>query len=137
MKEYVFYNNLSGDIYQIKRLTDAKAHQLCGLNASMHMSCILESEVNGAVLSARTQELDLSTTPISVKKVVIRYSSLSNNLKEQRNRLLTACDWTVGVDSPLSDAKKAEWLTYRQALRDFEYNSITQDYGIPWPAQPS
>tara|TARA_R100000654_G_scaffold4334_1_gene12893 strand:+ start:623 stop:862 length:240 start_codon:yes stop_codon:yes gene_type:complete len=39
-------------------------------------------------------------------------------LREHRNYLLNQSDWTVSVDSPLSDSKKAEWKTYRQALRD-------------------
>jgi len=39
-------------------------------------------------------------------------------LREHRNYLLNQSDWTVSADSPLSDSKKAEWKTYRQALRD-------------------
>ena len=35
-----------------------------------------------------------------------------------RNRKLAKCDWTQAPDSPLSDEKKKEWATYRQALRD-------------------
>ena len=35
-----------------------------------------------------------------------------------RNKKLAKCDWTQAPDSPLSDTKKAEWATYRQALRD-------------------
>jgi len=35
-----------------------------------------------------------------------------------RNDLLFTSDWTQASDSPLSDTKKAEWKTYRQALRD-------------------
>jgi hypothetical protein len=35
-----------------------------------------------------------------------------------RNRKLADTDWTQANDSPLSDTKKAEWATYRQALRD-------------------
>ena len=35
-----------------------------------------------------------------------------------RNKKLAKCDWTQAPDSPLSDAKKKEWATYRQALRD-------------------
>lgn len=38
--------------------------------------------------------------------------------REKRNRKLEASDWTQFADSPLSDSKKAEWATYRQALRD-------------------
>ena len=35
-----------------------------------------------------------------------------------RNRKLKNSDWTQANDSPLSDEKKKEWATYRQALRD-------------------
>ena len=49
-----------------------------------------------------------------------------------RNSLLTGSDWTQSPDSPLSDEKKAEWATYRQALRDIE------NFQDPvWPAVPS
>ena len=39
-------------------------------------------------------------------------------LRKTRNQMLTDSDWTVMPDSPLSDSKKNEWKTYRQALRD-------------------
>ena len=41
----------------------------------------------------------------------------TKRIRNTRLYLLQSCDWTVGVDSPLSDSKKAEWATYRQALR--------------------
>lgn len=40
-------------------------------------------------------------------------------IKMRRVQLLYDCDWTQAADSPLSESKKAEWRTYRQALRDF------------------
>ena len=43
-------------------------------------------------------------------------------LRAERNTRLSACDWTQVVDSALTDEKKAEWVTYSQALRD-----ITKD----------
>tara|TARA_Y100001973_G_C5165284_1_gene315767 strand:+ start:373 stop:606 length:234 start_codon:yes stop_codon:yes gene_type:complete len=39
-------------------------------------------------------------------------------LRIERNKLLEKSDWTQSNDSPLSDTKKTEWATYRQALRD-------------------
>ena len=39
-------------------------------------------------------------------------------LREHRNRLLSECDWNQLPNAPLTDAKKKEWETYRQALRD-------------------
>jgi hypothetical protein len=50
----------------------------------------------------------------------------------QRNALLANSDWTQLADVPLSAEKKAQWATYRQALRD-----ITDQSGFPdqinWP----
>lgn len=39
-------------------------------------------------------------------------------IRKIRNVRLKDSDWTQGADSPLSDTKKTEWQTYRQALRD-------------------
>ena len=39
-------------------------------------------------------------------------------IRNHRDDILDHCDWTQAVDNPLSDAKKAEWATYRQELRD-------------------
>ena len=58
--------------------------------------------------------------------------------KRRRNELLSQSDWTQFADSPLSDTKKAEWATYRQALRDLpqQYpDAITND-DIIWPTKP-
>tara|TARA_R110000803_G_scaffold139186_1_gene205897 strand:- start:417 stop:839 length:423 start_codon:yes stop_codon:yes gene_type:complete len=135
--KYVLYNNVTGNIESIETITEAKAIKLCTLNRGMNMSYILESDIDGSVHSSKLLQLELSTTPISVKLAPNkRDDNLPNKIKSMRNQLLTACDWTVGVDSPLSDSKKTEWQTYRQALRDFDYNSITEDYNIPWPTRP-
>tara|TARA_R100000479_G_C6253674_1_gene153312 strand:+ start:327 stop:584 length:258 start_codon:yes stop_codon:yes gene_type:complete len=40
-------------------------------------------------------------------------------MREWRNILLSQSDWTQMSDSPLTDAKKTEWATYREQLRDF------------------
>ena len=60
-------------------------------------------------------------------------------VRQRRNLMLKACDWTVGVDSPLSDSKKAEWQTYRQALRDIPVNQadVTDLFDVVWPSPPA
>ena len=50
-------------------------------------------------------------------------------------KLLKASDWTQGADSPLTDSKKAEWVTYRQSLRNIPTQS--DPYNITWPTKPS
>jgi hypothetical protein len=54
-------------------------------------------------------------------------------IRTRRNELLFKCDWTVLVDSPLTEEKKTEWLAYRQELRDiselenFPYVTLPND----------
>jgi len=68
-------------------------------------------------------------------------------LRLERNRMLSSCDWTQNPDSPLSEEKKKEWATYRQKLRDItktvDIDSVTL-YGpeinvssVNFPKEPS
>ena len=67
-------------------------------------------------------------------------------LRLHRNRLLEESDWTVMSDSPLSDSKKDEWKTYRQALRDITKTAkpkssylpaILDTSSVTFPTKPS
>lgn len=60
-------------------------------------------------------------------------------IREERDLRLAQCDWTQVADNQLSDSKKAEWATYRQALRDVpgDNNSATDTDEVSWPTKPS
>ena len=71
-------------------------------------------------------------------------SSIWNVIRIDRDKLLTESDWTVMDGSPLSTAKKNEWKTYRQELRDMPSGTvpvidINQNIasGLTWPTKPS
>lgn len=53
---------------------------------------------------------------------------LSPQQRGMRNKMLTECDWTQLPDTPLSTEKKAEWTTYRQALRDITADPLFPTY---------
>ena len=59
-----------------------------------------------------------------------------NQMRMFRDSLLAQSDWTQNADSPLSDSKKQEWATYRQALRDFPASWTPADTAN-FPDQPS
>ena len=44
-------------------------------------------------------------------------------LRDRRDMFLRDSDWTQFNDSPLSEAKKTAWATYRQELRDLPINN--------------
>jgi hypothetical protein len=54
----------------------------------------------------------------------------------KRDELLKLSDWTQVSDCSLSDEKKAEWLEYRQALRDITTQDTWPNYPV-WPIAPS
>lgn len=57
------------------------------------------------------------------------------SIRERRNYLLSESDWTLSLDSPLSEEKKQEWAIYRQALRDIPQQLECLE-NIIWPTKP-
>ena len=59
-------------------------------------------------------------------------ASVSQEVRSQRNGLLSSSDWTQVADAPVDHAT---WAVYRQALRD-----VPQQAGFPdnvvWPVKP-
>ena len=56
-------------------------------------------------------------------------------VRQLRTDRLYQCDWTQLPDAPLTDAERAQWQTYRQALRDV--TSQSDPLNITWPTEPS
>jgi len=54
--------------------------------------------------------------------------------RSKRNSLLADSDPMMVSDRGLTDSKKAEWVTYRQALRDMDFSDPDN---ITWPTKPN
>jgi len=69
---------------------------------------------------------------------------LKAQIRVERNKRLQECDWTQLVDNGLSTDKKAEWIAYRQQLRDLpntiqiepSWNYVTMYNNTPWATKP-
>lgn len=127
----IVYNTVTGKIETCRRMSDAilalqlqQGPNLASIDG--HVPNTMEYKVNLETLQVESQADPFNTFDIDVW------------MRERRNNLLKACDWTQGVDSPLSDSKKTEWQTYRQALRDVPANnsSATVREDITWPSKP-
>ena len=68
-------------------------------------------------------------------QVVYTDESLHKEMKQRakRNSLLADSDQMMVSDRGLSDEKKAEWITYRQALRDMDFSDLNN---LNWPTKP-
>lgn len=60
----------------------------------------------------------------------------AERVRANRDGLLQDSDWTQANDSPLTDAKKTEWATYRTSLRDVPLQSDFPTQ-VTWPTEPS
>ena len=56
-------------------------------------------------------------------------------VRRDRDALLAASDWTQSPDSPMTDLKRSEWASYRQALRDM--TSGDDPAKVTWPSKPT
>lgn len=68
----------------------------------------------------------LTSDEIASKAAEVRYD---------RDLLLAESDWTQMPDSPLTDAKKTEWATYRTSLRDVP-GQTDFPTNVTWPTKP-
>ena len=69
----------------------------------------------------------------------VNTDALNTYIRIMRNSTLFNTDWTQMVDAPLTDAKKAEWVTYRQTLRDIMANlpaDLDDPDDVVWPDTP-
>jgi len=74
--------------------------------------------------------------PIATDQPLPPNDVLAGNMRADRNRLLTDCDWTQVSDAPVTDEQRAAWCIYRQALRDLP--ETTADLAaVVWPVAPA
>ena len=65
------------------------------------------------------------------------------HIRQQRDFLLSQCDWTQVLDTHLTSDKKAEWAAYRTELRNITNSIIKEPSGyltfddtVTWPTPP-
>ena len=94
----------------------------------------MKIEVNGSVRTLGVMTID---EQVSAGQMTRQTASTIKavNARAERDTLLSGSDWTQVPDVVLSDSQKAEWKTYRQALRD-----VPEQGGFPdsviWPTSP-
>jgi hypothetical protein len=69
---------------------------------------------------------------------IVEFEMALDELRAKRNKLLADTDYTVLQDSTFTDAQVAEWVVYRQALRDITNGLTTKDEveAVVFPTKP-
>ena len=91
--------------------------------------------VNGLIECEKTKTDIVAPIPLPVLRDAF-IKQQWQEVKDKRQKLLNASDWTQAVDAPLSESQKAAWQTYRQALRDLP-EKFESPESVVWPEAPN
>lgn len=124
MIDYIIYDD-SGQILRTGKCPQSMLNAQCGEN---------ENIIQGIAQDDKHQIIDGLIVDKDVDNVVDNYIKL-NELRQQRNILLSQSDWTQMPDSPLTDSEKKQYKKYRQALRDLplKYATINNINEVIYP----
>jgi len=127
----IIYNTNTGRIESCRRMSDSL------LALQLQQAPNLAS-INGFVENNLDYKIDLDTLEVVSQNNPFNNFNVQYWMRQRRTNLLKDTDWTQGEDSPLSAEKKAEWQTYRQALRDVPANntSAANKEDVVWPTPP-
>ena len=89
------------------------------------------NQINPTLVAGKW-EMTWAVTPATPEQITERTSDKETEVRQQRNQLLNACDWTQLPDAPVN---ADEWIVYRQALRDIT-TQVNFPWNIVWPDIP-
>ena len=126
MKNFIVYNS-SGEILRTGSCPDS-VFSAQAQDGEFIMEGVCEDDANYSVVNGA-----LVYTP-----VVTTVEEVQQKIRSARTSRLKASDWTQVPDASLTDAKKLEWRTYRQALRDLpaQYQNETDFANVVFPNPP-
>jgi len=113
------------------------------INAIRKINPNAEVTVRGDDINTCEIEWHNGTTPIPIADIqaqlpIVEFDMAMEDLRAKRNKLLADSDYTVLQDSTYTDAQVAEWVIYRQALRDITNGLTTADAvnSVVFPTKP-
>jgi len=128
MNQYLIYNTETGIIKSAIKSSNFPSNDIPD-----GFSCLQSEEsFQGKMVDTKTNNLIASDAELPFPL------TLAGKLRTIRGGILIGSDWTQFPDSPLTTEKKAEWATYRQALRDIpaQYPNILSLDEVTWPLAP-
>jgi protoheme ferro-lyase len=130
MQQYILYHTSNGKIESVLKLSDSSKQKMLDNNTGIAF-------LQGSVADVNNYQVNVNVDPHVIESKPALTIDIAKHIRIERLKLLQLCDWTQTADSPLSDTKKAEWQTYRQALRDLpSTNSASSVDDIVWPTPP-
>tara|TARA_A100001035_G_scaffold267099_1_gene250736 strand:- start:988 stop:1410 length:423 start_codon:yes stop_codon:yes gene_type:complete len=94
------------------------------------------TEDNISIMSTDPSEWQVTWAQIEVEVEKLKVDIPLQEVRIERNHLLTDTDWVVARASETGTDVPDDWKTYRQALRDITKTATSPD-DVVWPTKPS
>ena len=104
-------------------LSDAQAQTLLEYNGFV----VIEQTKDGVTVTPNAEAWEAWKAEQPDPSILV-----AEEVRQQRNTLLSETDWTQLNDAPLTDEEKEKYRTYRQALRDIPQQESFPE-SISWP----
>lgn len=124
MTKFTIYDDATGEVIMVMEGEQSDA-ALNGSYISGEYPGAEYTIVDGSPVRKSDDELE-----------AIEVSNAWHEFRKVRNGLLSESDWTQAIDSPLTDAQKQAWQTYRSTLRSLPENTV-DPRNPTWPEKPS
>ena len=140
MKKYLLYKS-TGEIVSMGACDDIAFEKQLPLNSGLSLIEINEYVIqdsfveNSIVVAMPPKPNGCYVFNYATKQWDQDFDKQTNEIKNQRDQLLSQSDWTQIPNNPLTIAKQQEWASYRQQLRDIPSQS-GYPFNVIWPVQP-
>lgn len=125
----IFFAASTGGFYDSEIHGTATPRDAVAITAEAHRD-LLAGQAQGQVVA-----VDPHGKPALANRPLPSAAAQMAALRQRRDHLLAASDFTQMPDYPLVPAQRAAWLHYRQSLRDLPATAKDMS-AIKWPTAP-
>jgi hypothetical protein len=125
----IFYSSSAGGFLDSEIHTSIPDDAV-SLSAESHLA-LLEAALVGSIIVPGEGGM-----PMAVPAPPPAEEEMFRRMRDRRNQLLRACDWTQVADTKLSPETRDAWATYRQSLRDLPEEFADDPASAVWPEPP-
>lgn len=130
---HVHYRTDNGEIVGYENTIDPQKQPGCEI-----LSVVVD-DGHHCTPDSKLHRVDLKTLEIADKTDAERAQAAAPTLQEVQRAIalsLASSDQFVMPDRPMTDTARAEWVTYRQALRELSKYPSPSEMIDHWPARP-
>jgi hypothetical protein len=126
----MFYSAQTGGFYSVEINGENIPEDAVEITVEQHAALLAGQSAGQRIIA------DQYGSPVLADYPAPSNEKLAARARADRNSRLSACDWTMLTDAPLTLPQREAWAAYRQDLRDVP-DQESFPAVIVWPSEPA